>query len=159
MLSNPAENRAQCSKVGRNKWPIWHFRPVRNAIINREEHSMDRYQCRPELQRDLGAIGPYEFQGMKYGPIATSPYFQGNSYGPVALKVRLKFALRHSGIRNKYGIAIKICICISVTVIPMGTGMIAQLIPQQLLMCNWCACNWISIPRALLLCNCLSDIS
>ena len=37
--------------------------------------------------------------------------------------------------------------------------MITQLIPQQLLMCNWCACNWILIPRALLLYNCLSDIS
>ena len=41
----------------------------------------------------------------------------------------------------------------------MGAGMITQLIPQQLLMCNWCACNWILIPRAFLLCNCLSGIS
>ena len=41
----------------------------------------------------------------------------------------------------------------------MRAGMITQLIPQQLLMCNWCACNWILIPRALLLCNCLSVIS
>ena len=26
-------------------------------------NSMDRCRCRPELQRELGAIGPYEFQG------------------------------------------------------------------------------------------------
>ena len=38
----------------------------------------------------------------------------------------------------------------------MGAGMITQLIPQQLLLCNWCACNWILIPPALWLCNCLS---
>ena len=40
----------------------------------------------------------------------------------------------------------------------MGAGMITQLTPQQLLLCNWCACNWILIPRALLLCNWLSVI-
>ena len=34
----------------------------------------------------------------------------------------------------------------------MGAGIIAQLNPQQLLLCNWCACDWILIPRALLLC-------
>ena len=31
--------------------------------------------------------------------------------------------------------------------------------PTIKLMCNWCACNWILIPRALLSCNCLSVIS
>ena len=33
--------------------------------------------------------------------------------------------------------------------------MITQLIRQEVLLCNWCACNWIVIPRAmraLLLC-------
>ena len=31
------------------------------------------------FQRDLGAIGPYEFQGNSYGPMAPSPYFQDGS--------------------------------------------------------------------------------
>ena len=34
------------------------------VLVNdlREERSMDRYRCRSELQRDLGAIGPYVLQ-------------------------------------------------------------------------------------------------
>ena len=28
-------------------------------------------------------------------------------------------------------------------VLTKGAGMITQLLSQQLLLCNWCACNWI----------------
>ena len=39
------------------------------AVAEKHCHySMDRYQCGPELQRDLGAIGPYEFQGSFWLP-------------------------------------------------------------------------------------------
>ena len=47
-----------------------------------------------DFQRDLGALGPYEFQGKNsHRPMVPSPYFQGNSYRPMVWKVRLKFSL------------------------------------------------------------------
>ena len=54
---------------------------------------MDRYRRRPELSErfQLGAVGPFEFQGKfawTNGPFA---FFQGNLHGPMALKVRQKF--------------------------------------------------------------------
>ena len=45
------------------------------------------------FQTNLGAIGPYEFQG-NFVWTALLPCFQGNSYGPMALKLLQKFALR-----------------------------------------------------------------
>ena len=46
------------------------------------------------FQRDLGAIGPYEFQGNSHEPMTPLPCRQGNSYGPMVLKVRPKFPPR-----------------------------------------------------------------
>ena len=53
----------------------------------REEHSVDRYRCRPELSERFGrhwSIWHMNFRGNSYGPMAPSPYFQGNLYGPMA---------------------------------------------------------------------------
>ena len=63
------------------------------ALFLREEHSMDRCQCRPELSDRFGSHWFHmNFRGNLYGLMAPSPCFQGNSYGPMALKVRLNFS-------------------------------------------------------------------
>ena len=41
-----------------------------------------------ERERDLGAIGPHEFQGTFVWTNPSFAFFSGNSYGPMALKVR-----------------------------------------------------------------------
>ena len=53
---------------------------------------MDRCQCRPDFQRNLGAIGPYKFQGIyEYGPMPWCLVFKQNLNGLRALKVRQGF--------------------------------------------------------------------
>ena len=93
----------------------------------RKEHSTDRCRCRPELRRDLGAIGPYEFQGDLYRLIPWCLVFRENLYGLMALKVLSKVS-SEIGIglwmalpRNSRKVTELFCQCLTIFVVA-GNG-------------------------------------